>query len=86
MIHPAIKIEGFFGNVKVCNDLILGEAPHSKSFSDSYSRMAYVKVDGIKSNGDLAETVTSFEPLLCPIADLTIEEQAIAKRNSRSHL
>ena len=82
MAKAPIKLEGFIGSTKVCNDLILGSVPKNASFSDQYSRMIFVGIDGVKNPSEQNQLDDDFGELICPITDFTLEQQMIDKQYS----
>ena len=83
MSKAPIKVEGYIGNIKVCNDLIVGSIGKSNTFTDAYSKMLYVGIDGIRSTLDPNRSDDEgFGEILCPITDFSIEQQTIERQYS----
>jgi hypothetical protein len=80
MAKAPIKLEGFIGSMKVCNDLIIGTRANTNAISDVYSDMIYVGIDGIKNPLEMKQDDEGFGEILCPITDFSAEQQAIDKK------
>ena len=82
MAKAPIKLEGYIGNTKVCNDLILGGNSHDRAFSDMYAKMIYVPIEGLKDpSADAKHPEETYEELKCPITDVALEEDVLKKAN-----
>lgn len=80
MPKAPIKLEGYIGNSKVCNDLILGGNAHDRAFSDVYANMIYVAIDGLKDpNAETKQQEETFTELICPVKDLSLETEVMQK-------
>jgi len=79
MAKAAIKLEGYIGSTKVCNDLILGGYSKNHALSDVYSKMIYVGIEGLK-NPEESKEEDDFGDIVCPITDFTVEQQTIEKK------
>ena len=84
MAKAPMKLEGYIGSMKVCNDLILGGNSKNPAFTDSYSKMIFVGIDGLKNSLDQNQDDDAFGELICPITEFGIEQQVINKQHSPS--
>jgi len=85
MAKAPIKLEGYIGSMKVCNDLILGCNSKTPAFTDLYSKMIFVGIDGLKNPLELKQDDEGFGELICPIAEFSLEHQTIEKKYSQSY-
>ena len=84
MPKAPIKLEGYIGTMRVCNDSIVGYDSKNVVFTDNFAKMTYVTIDGIRDPAaDAAKAdEDNFDELLCPVSDLNLEQQVIEKRFS----
>ena len=84
MQKAPIKLEGYIGNVKVCHDLILGANSKHPAFSDSYGKMLYVRIDGLKNTTSSAakEDQDNFDEVESPVNETDLEQKFLEKRQT----
>ena len=83
MAKAPIKLEGYIGSMKVCSDQILGGNTKNPAFSDVYSNMIYVPIEGLRDTKLVEKKEDEdFAELICPLTEFKLEQQTIDKKYS----